>query len=154
MLFRSRIREVLDDALAGLDPTAALVDVTATPLARCRSVCLALDAHHRHEDAVLLPWLVSLRPDLGHVVARLQEDHGLVAVLLDDLVRAVDGQAPRDTLVRHLEGLAAIMENHFRYEERELGPVLTGLMVAGRSGSGMATELGTMRVTEIGRAHV
>jgi phospholipid/cholesterol/gamma-HCH transport system permease protein len=31
---------------------------------------------------------------------------------------------------------------------RELGPVLTGLMVAGRSGSGMATELGTMKVTE------
>lgn len=31
---------------------------------------------------------------------------------------------------------------------RELAPVLTGLMVAGRSGSGMATELGTMRVTE------
>jgi phospholipid/cholesterol/gamma-HCH transport system permease protein len=31
---------------------------------------------------------------------------------------------------------------------RELGPVLCALMVAGRSGSGMATELGTMRVTE------
>ena len=31
---------------------------------------------------------------------------------------------------------------------RELAPVLTGMMVAGRSGSGMATELGTMRVTE------
>lgn len=31
---------------------------------------------------------------------------------------------------------------------RELGPVLTGLMVAGRSGSSMATTLGTMRVTE------
>jgi phospholipid/cholesterol/gamma-HCH transport system permease protein len=31
---------------------------------------------------------------------------------------------------------------------REMGPVLTALMVAGRSGSGMATELGTMRVTE------
>jgi len=31
---------------------------------------------------------------------------------------------------------------------RELGPVLTGLMVAGRAGSAMATELGTMRVTE------
>lgn len=31
---------------------------------------------------------------------------------------------------------------------RELGPVLTGLMVAGRVGSAMATELGTMRVTE------
>ncbi len=31
---------------------------------------------------------------------------------------------------------------------RELGPVLSGLMVTGRAGSAMATELGTMRVTE------
>ena len=31
---------------------------------------------------------------------------------------------------------------------RELGPVLTGLMVAGRVGSAMAAELGTMRVSE------
>lgn len=31
---------------------------------------------------------------------------------------------------------------------RELGPVLTGLMVAGRCGSAMAAEIGTMRITE------
>ena len=31
---------------------------------------------------------------------------------------------------------------------RELGPVLTGLMVTGRAGSAMAAELGSMRVTE------
>ncbi|MEK6590022.1 MAG: ABC transporter permease [Nitrospinota bacterium] len=31
---------------------------------------------------------------------------------------------------------------------RELGPVLSGLMVAGRVGSAMAAELGTMQVTE------
>lgn len=31
---------------------------------------------------------------------------------------------------------------------RELGPVLTGLMVAGRAGAAMAAEIGTMRVTE------
>lgn len=31
---------------------------------------------------------------------------------------------------------------------RELGPVLTGLMVTGRAGSAMAAELGTMRITE------
>jgi phospholipid/cholesterol/gamma-HCH transport system permease protein len=31
---------------------------------------------------------------------------------------------------------------------RELGPVLTGLMVAGRNASGMASELGSMIVTE------
>lgn len=31
---------------------------------------------------------------------------------------------------------------------RELGPVLTGIMVAGRAGAAMAAELGTMKVTE------
>ncbi|MBK1834508.1 ABC transporter permease [Roseibacillus ishigakijimensis] len=31
---------------------------------------------------------------------------------------------------------------------RELGPVITGLMLAGRVGSSMAAEIGTMRVTE------
>ncbi|MCK4846438.1 MAG: ABC transporter permease [Deltaproteobacteria bacterium] len=31
---------------------------------------------------------------------------------------------------------------------RELGPVISSLMVAGRAGSAMATELGTMRVSE------
>jgi phospholipid/cholesterol/gamma-HCH transport system permease protein len=31
---------------------------------------------------------------------------------------------------------------------RELGPVLTGLMVSGRNSSGMASEIGSMKVTE------
>jgi phospholipid/cholesterol/gamma-HCH transport system permease protein len=31
---------------------------------------------------------------------------------------------------------------------KELGPVLTGLMVAGRNASGMASEIGSMKVTE------
>ncbi len=31
---------------------------------------------------------------------------------------------------------------------KELGPVLTGLMVSGRMASGMASELGSMKVTE------
>lgn len=31
---------------------------------------------------------------------------------------------------------------------RELGPVLTGLMVTGRAGSSIAAEIGTMRITE------
>ena len=31
---------------------------------------------------------------------------------------------------------------------RELGPVLAGVMVAGRNSSGIASELGSMKVTE------
>ena len=42
-------------------------------------------------------------------------------------------------LVGHLVSLSMV---------RELGPVLTGLMVAGRNASGIASELGSMQVTE------
>ena len=37
---------------------------------------------------------------------------------------------------------------------RELGPVLTAIMVTARAGSAMAAEIGVMRISEIGRAHV
>ena len=37
---------------------------------------------------------------------------------------------------------------------RELGPVLTALLVTGRAGSAMAAEIASMVTTEIGRAHV
>ncbi len=43
------------------------------------------------------------------------------------------------TLIGHLVALSMV---------RELGPVLTGLMVAGRNASGIASELGSMQVTE------
>ena len=43
------------------------------------------------------------------------------------------------SLIGHLVSLSMV---------RELGPVLTGLMVAGRNASGMASELGSMKVTE------
>ncbi len=43
------------------------------------------------------------------------------------------------SLVGHLVSLSMV---------RELGPVLTGLMVAGRNASGIASELGSMQVTE------
>lgn len=44
-----------------------------------------------------------------------------------------------DTIVSPIVGLSMT---------RELGPVLTGLMLAGRVGAAIAAELGTMRVTE------
>ena len=51
----------------------------------------------------------------------------MLANLLQSLGSAVDRAAPPDELERHLEGVAAIMENHFRYEERQLLVVLEGL---------------------------
>lgn len=48
-------------------------------------------------------------------------------------------QFQAEGLAAQVEGLAVI---------RELAPVITGLMLAGRIGSAMAAELGTMQVTE------
>lgn len=42
----------------------------------------------------------------------------------DDAVRAAE---PPAILARHLQGFAAIMESHFRFEERELEPLLDQL---------------------------
>lgn len=48
-------------------------------------------------------------------------------------------QFQAEGLASQVEGLAIV---------RELAPVITGLMLAGRVGSAMAAEIGTMRVTE------
>jgi len=48
-------------------------------------------------------------------------------------------QFQAEGLASQVEGLAVV---------RELAPVITGLMMAGRVGSAMAAELGTMQVTE------
>ncbi len=48
-------------------------------------------------------------------------------------------QFQAEGLAAQVEGLAVM---------RELGPVITGLMLSGRVGSAMAAELGTMQVTE------
>ncbi len=48
-------------------------------------------------------------------------------------------QFQAEGLASQVNGLAIV---------RELGPVITGLMMAGRVGSAMAAELGTMQVTE------
>lgn len=40
---------------------------------------------------------------------------------------AVDRSATPEQLDGHFEGIAAIMESHFRYEERQLLTVLEGL---------------------------
>jgi len=51
----------------------------------------------------------------------------MIAYLLSGLEKAIRSQAPPEEIGRHLEGLAAIMESHFRYEERELLTVLATL---------------------------
>ena len=51
----------------------------------------------------------------------------MIEHLLTALEAAVARAAPPSELDRHLEGLSAIMESHFRYEERQLLTVLETL---------------------------
>jgi hypothetical protein len=115
-----RIREVLDDAREGLDATVLAASLTDDLVLRCRAVCTVLGAHHRDEDAGLFPWLRREFPDLGPVVDRLEQDHAMIGSLLSDLEHLVGSGAPGALVVQHLQGVDAVMESHFRYEEREL----------------------------------
>ena len=119
-----RIRSVLDDARDGFDPTVGAASLGDDLVLRCRAVCTTLGSHHRDEDAALFPWVRREHPELGEVVDRLEQDHRMIGTLLADLERVVREGAGREVVLRHLEGVDAIMESHFRYEERELVALL------------------------------
>lgn len=119
-----RIRDLLEDARDGLDPVAGAATLSEELVVRCRAVCTTLDAHHRDEDSALFPWLRREHPELGEVIGRLEQDHAMIGTLLAGLDRVLREGAGADVVTRHLEGVDAIMESHFRYEERMLVPVL------------------------------
>jgi hypothetical protein len=97
------------------------------PLLYCWGFCTALDGHHRSEDGALFPRVLAARPDLEPVVRQLVQDHHMIEHLIGELRRAMDRGVPTEERLRHLDGLSAIMNSHFRYEERQLLDVLDTL---------------------------
>ncbi len=114
-------------------------DAHAELLVYCRGFCTALTRHHTSEDTTLFPELERRHPELGATLRALRQDHSMIAYLVADLEQTLDrvarptGDAARDqgasreAVLRHLDGVGAIMESHFRYEEKELGGVLAAL---------------------------
>ena len=125
----ARLRSALQIAQESLDdPQLSDQHVASRDLLLyCLGFCTALGGHHRSEDAGLFPELIGRHPELDETIAYLQQDHSMIAHLLGGLEKAVRSQAPPEEIGRHLEGLAAIMESHFRYEERQLLAVLATL---------------------------
>lgn len=126
-----RIRDVLEDAREGLDPVVGATALSDDLVVRCRAVCTTLDSHHRDEDSALFPWLRRERPELAEVISKLEQDHAMIATLLAGLDRVLREGADADVVMRHLEGVDAVMESHFRYEERVLVPVLDAVEGSG-----------------------
>lgn len=119
-----RLRESLTLAEAGLDDGAT---EGADVLLYCWGFCAALTGHHGAEDTTLFPAVLADRPELAGVVAKLVQDHSMIEHLVAALRHAIESGACAETLRGHLDGLGAVMESHFRYEERELLGPLTGL---------------------------
>ena len=108
-------------------PLAGTESVGADLVLFCHGFCAALSGHHVSEDAALFPELAARHPGLRPVIAKLRQDHEMIAALLTQLSRALTTSATPGELARHLDGLNAIMESHFRYEERQLLDALATL---------------------------
>jgi hypothetical protein len=122
-----RLREALDLTRSAVAEDRSAEVATRDLLLYCHGFCAALDGHHRGEDHTLFPAIKAAHPQLDPVLRYLTQDHSMIAHLLGGLQAAVDRAAPVAELDRHLEGVAAIMESHFRYEERQLLSVLETL---------------------------
>ncbi|GAA1436123.1 hypothetical protein GCM10009616_35150 [Microlunatus lacustris] len=122
----SRLREALDLAREALELGEAPVVGRDLHL-YCVGFCAALSGHHRAEDDKLFPALQEAHPQLAGTLGYLRQDHAQLEHLLGLLAEAVQRGEPPAALLRHLDGVDAVMESHFRYEERELLTVLEGL---------------------------
>jgi alkanesulfonate monooxygenase SsuD/methylene tetrahydromethanopterin reductase-like flavin-dependent oxidoreductase (luciferase family)/iron-sulfur cluster repair protein YtfE (RIC family) len=92
--------------------------------AQCESYCRVLTTHHTAEDTLLFPKMRYNDPELRPVITRLEEEHEVIAGILDRIDRALVAtvSAP-DGLARlraALDLLTDALLSHLSYEEREL----------------------------------
>ncbi len=113
-----RLRDHLDDP----DAEAPAVELRRS----CLTFCSALTAHHTAEDDTLFPQLARDFPDLRTVLAKMTQDHHMVSGIIGKIETLVAdaGSADHDRLLGELDGLAAILESHFSFEERQLTTLL------------------------------
>jgi len=119
-----RLRQALAVAQEAVNAGVAAAEVTRDLLLYCHGFCVALERHHRSEDRSLFPAIEAAHPRLAPVLRALQQDHSMIDHLIRGLIVAADRDAPARELRTHLDGIAALMENHFAYEERQLLTIL------------------------------
>lgn len=124
-----RLREVLRTTRNALSNGEQAQHATRDLLLYCHGFCAALAGHHQGEDRELFPAIATAHPELRDTLRNLEQDHAMIAQLLTDLQAAAERVARPTELDQHLDGIAAIMENHFRYEERQLLHVLDSLVL-------------------------
>jgi iron-sulfur cluster repair protein YtfE (RIC family) len=100
--------------------------------AYCESYCRIVTGHHTLEDRAVFPHLRRSEMGLGPVLDRLEEEHEVIAEVLDELDRALvalvgsesTDDAALDVLQQKVDLLTDALLSHLAYEERELiGPL-------------------------------
>lgn len=122
-----QLREAMRVSRQAAETDGSMQHASRDLLLLCHGFCVALDAHHTGEDRALFPAIERAHPEVATVLRALERDHSMIAHLLGELEAAVNRSAAPAELSGHLEGVAAIMENHFRYEERQLLTILESL---------------------------
>jgi hypothetical protein len=101
----------------------------------CLTFCSALSRHHAGENGGAFPVLAQHVPDLRPVLDELEHDHHVVTGILRSVEELVGGLGTRadpaeaQRMRAELDGLAAVLETHFVYEERRLVSALNSLRV-------------------------
>jgi iron-sulfur cluster repair protein YtfE (RIC family) len=122
---REELARMRDAARTGERPA-----VGTSLLAHCTAFCSALTEHHVGEDEHVFPVLARRFPDLAPVIEKLAEDHELIAGILarvQEVTAGLGAGGDADRLLGELDGLAAILESHFSFEERRIARALDAL---------------------------
>lgn len=122
-----RLRDALQLARTAVEDGASGPTAARDLQLYCVGFCAALTGHHRSEDTTAFDVVLAAEPDLAPVVADLLQDHSMLDHLLGELERAARSGADQAELLRHLDGIEAVMETHFRFEEKKLVDVLDGV---------------------------
>lgn len=97
---------------------------------RCSGFCTALTRHHSGEGAAIFPLLATRFPALAPTLAKLGEDHVVVARLQEEIQRLVDEETDPARLRAEFDRLASALDDHFAYEERTIVTALNALLPA------------------------
>jgi hemerythrin-like domain-containing protein len=125
------LRDNIDAYFAGGGPPPRDLRV------HCLAFCAALTRHHTGEDAGAFPVIGEEFPELRQVITELKTDHNRIEWILGNLEKLLaslpaDPDPAAAARVRaELEGLSAIMETHFVYEEKKLVSVLNTMDLPG-----------------------
>ena len=136
----AQLRDIVGQVRRGAMSTGAARSVINTMAMRqnnwtlgayCETYCRLVTGHHTLEDRSIFVHLRGAQPDLGPVIDRLEEEHHVIADVLeqvdDALVGLVGedgygraGEGALDEIQRALDLLTDTLLSHLAYEEREL----------------------------------